>query len=248
MDRRCILLTAAVTPARIFNGVLTDPAKRLQQYHMALRFWCDVAVRTGAHVLVVETSGADPDCFREPLSASERRRVMVFSHAPSPAVISSGIGAIEAEAIDAAMLDVASAGSVGILITKVTGRLKVRNAIDLSRSSHRSTFVVRRTLDRRFADSRFFEVPLTLWISFMTGLADQISDADGRYLEHALAHRLAIGEYEGIVRVGHFVRRPLIEGVSGTTGRNYGGSLKRPLSRPLSWVERGVSRLASKQV
>jgi hypothetical protein len=80
LHERLILLTAAVTPAPTFNGTLSDPTKRLQQYHRALRFWCEVANRTSGRVLVVETSGADPMCLREPLSGSERRNIAVLSH------------------------------------------------------------------------------------------------------------------------------------------------------------------------
>jgi hypothetical protein len=248
LDDRLILLTAAVTPAQTFNGVLTDPAVRLQQYHLALKFWCEVAHRTGARVLIVETSGADPSCFRQPLSAAERRRVSVLSHSPSLDVIERGIGAIEAEAIDAAMLTMAHSPSDGTLVTKVTGRLRVRNAVELSRSSDRSMFLVRRTLDRQYADSRYFQVSVALWISCMAGLADQVSDSEGRYLEHALAHRLVVAEYEDKLGVGHFARRPLVEGASGTTGRKYGNGLKRAFNGPVSWGERAVLTLASKQV
>jgi hypothetical protein len=248
LHERLILLTAAVTPAPTFNGTLSDPTKRLQQYHRALRFWCEVANRTSGRVLVVETSGADPMCLREPLSGSERRNIAVLSHKPSAAAIGNGIGAIEAEAIDGAILTMANRRSSGMLITKVTGRLRVRNAVALSALSDPSAFLVRRTVDRKYADSRYFQVSVTLWTSFMMGLGDQICDADGRYLEHALAQRLVLGEYEGKLRVGRFVRRPIIEGVSGTTGRIYGRTLERAFNRPLSWGEHGVSRLASKQV
>jgi len=243
LPERHILLTAAVTPVEPFSGVLRDPGIRLRQYHKALSFWADVANRIAANVLVVETTGASSVALLSPLSLTQRRKVAVLGHSPSMSAIRKGIGAIEADAIDEAM----SSLSGRRLVTKITGRLLVRNPTDLVMSYDGGAFVARRTLDRKYVDSKLFQVPSDLWTSRLLGLGQDVNESAGRYLEHALAQRLIIGEYDGILEVQPFPRRPLIDGASGTTGRSYDRMLKRRLNVPLSWVERRVSALASKQ-
>ena len=240
---RLILLTAAVTPVHAFTGVLKDPTVRLKQYHTALGFWADIANRIDADVLVVETTGASSLTLLSPLSQTQRRKVAVFGHSPSMPATRKGIGAIEADAIDEVMLSLNGRR----LVTKITGRLVVRNATDLVTSYDGGAFVARRTLDRKYVDSRLFQVPSELWTARLRGLGQDVDESAGRNLENVLAQRLIIGEYNAMLDVRHFPRRPLIEGASATTGRPYDRVFRRRLNMPLSWIERGVSALASKQ-
>jgi hypothetical protein len=248
MVESVILLTAAVTPVQSFKGSVRDPQLRLRQYEGALRFWASVADRVDGRLAVVETTGADLSGSVKSLSVGQRRRVLTFSWSPSPGAIQRGIGAIEAEALDQLMLTLATGRSDNTLVVKVTGRLRVTNAAELITAHDNSTFIARRTLDRQYVDSRFFQVPLVLWNSYMTGLANQICDPEGRYFEHALAYRLIQGEYERRLSVVPFSRRPIVEGVSGTTGKRYGGRVSRALNMPFSWVEHRVATLGLKQV
>jgi hypothetical protein len=249
MIDRVILLTAAITPVQSFKGSLRDPEMRFNQYMAALRFWASVADQVDAQIVVVETTGADLDAFVDPLPSGQHRRIVVFPYAPSISAVQNGIGAIEAEALDAAMSSLAEGRTANALVAKVTGRLRINNAIELLAAHDNSTVLARRSLDRRYVDSRFFQVPVTLWSSYLTGLASEINDQEGRYFEHAIAYRLIVGEYERTLRVIPFARRPIVQGVSGTTGRRYGRSFTRALNMPLSWTERRlVSCFGSKQV
>jgi hypothetical protein len=249
MIERVILLTAAITPVPSFKGSLRDPAARLSQYRTALRFWASVADRVDARVAIVETTGADSGDFMDSLHLGQRKRIVVLPYTPSISEVQNGIGAIEAGALDAAMSSLAEGRTANALVAKVTGRLRIHNAVSLLAAHDDSTVLARRSLDRKYVDSRFFQVPVTLWTSYMTGLASEISDPEGRYLEHAIAYRLIIGEYERRLRVIPFARRPIVQGVSGTTGSRYGRRLSRALNMPLSWTERRiVSCFGSKQI
>jgi hypothetical protein len=248
MAERVILLTAAVTPIQSFKGSVRDPQLRLRQYKAALRFWASVADRVDGRVVVVETTGTDLKSTINSLPLRERGRIHAFSHTPTPQAIQNGIGAIEANALDDVMLALATSRTTDTFVAKVTGRLQVGNAVELLGAHDNSTFIVRRTLDRKYADSRFFQVPIALWNSYMTGLAGEICDREGRYFEYALAYRLIRGEYERRLRVIPFRRRPIVEGVSGTSGKRYGGRVSRPLNLPVSWAEHLIVSLGSKQV
>jgi hypothetical protein len=248
VNQRVILLTAAITPVRSFKGLLRDPQVRFGQYKSALLFWASVADRIDARVVLVETTGADLSKLVDLVPLGQRTRILGFPYTPSATAIQNGIGAIEAEALDEVLLNLAARHTVDALVAKVTGRLRVRNAVELLAAHDNSTFLVRRSLDRHYADSRFFQVPLSLWNSYMTGLATEVCDPEGRYFEHAMAHRLIVGEYEGKLRVVPFARRPIVEGVSGTSGKRYGGSFRRAANAPISWAERRIASLAPKQV
>jgi hypothetical protein len=248
MVEHIILLTAAITPVQSFKGSLRDPQERLRQYRTALTSWTSVADHLHARVVVVETTGADLSSLVDPVPLGQRERILVLPYTPSLTAIQNGIGAIEAEALDEAMLTLATRENVNALVAKVTGRLQVHNAVQLLTAHDNTTFLARRSLNRQYVDSRFFQVPLALWNSYMTGLASEVSDLEGRYFEHAIAHRLILGEYEGRLRVLPFPQRPIVEGVSGTTGKRYGGQFRRALNMPLSWLERGIAHFGSKQL
>src|SRR5215217_2884653 len=183
MIDRIILLTAAITPVQSFKGSLRDPEVRLNQYKAALRFWALVAERADARVLVVETTGADLRNVVDPLPSGQHTRIGSFPYTPSIAAVQNGIGAIEAEALDAAMSNLAAGRTADALVAKVTGRLRVHNALELFAAHDNSTVLARRSLDRRYVDSRFFQIPVKLWNSYMTGLANEICDQEGRYFE-----------------------------------------------------------------
>jgi len=248
MAERVILLTAAITPIQSFTGSLRSSQLRLGQYRAALRFWASVADGLNARIVVIETTGADVSELTGSVPLAQRGRTLGLPFAPSVTAIQNGIGAIEAEALDEAMSVLAADGALNTLVAKVTGRLQVRNAVNVLVAHDNLTFLGRRSLDRQFVDSRFFQVPVTLWKDYMSGLAREISDPDGRYLEHAIAYRLIRGEYERKLRVLPFPRRPIVQGVSATTGRRYGGKVSRGLNMPLSWAERRIAYVGSKQV
>lgn len=228
-----ILLTAAVTPNAAFLGARTaypltiaDPGVRAGQYRKALAAWVQIAASRDAKVAVVETSGASPDSLTAGLATS----VTVVSYDPDADLLTHGKGAVEAAAIDHAL------GSLGLddadTLYKVTGRLGVANAARIVRPLRTPLVRVRRSLDRRFVDTRFLGATVGSWRTVLSDMATEVDDDGGRMLEYVVGHRLIEAEWNDQVRVERFPRVPRFVGVSGTTGSDYGRWWDRALPEP----------------
>lgn len=235
-----IVATAAVRPSPGVRTLLTDPEVRARHYRQAIGHWRHVSARVGASLAVVETTGADPATLVDP------GPVTVTSFAPAPELVGRGKGAIEAAAIEHVV------SVLGIpeddTICKITGRLVVENATDLVRPVGENSAIVRRTLDRRYCDTRFFLTSGGLWRGRLSGMGRDVDDHAGRYLEHVVAHRLAVAEYESGTVVGRFAAPPVFRGVSGTSGARYGSPLSRVCSPVRARAESVLAQLAAKQV
>lgn len=218
MGTNLILLTAAVTPEASFASSLADPEERLRQYEAAIVCWTKIAYDTGCSLGVVETTASGH-------LLGDVARVLDFT--PSEAARERGKGAVEAEALDAALRAFDMDGDS--TLHKVTGRLMLRNAAALVRPLPTGVATVRRTLDRSYCDTRFFSASYDVWQKYLTGMAEEVNDSGGRYLEHVMAHRLIEAEYQGVM-VERFAERPLILGASGTTGKAYGTPRQRLVS------------------
>jgi hypothetical protein len=209
VTKNLIVLTAAVEANPIYGSALSDPATRLKQYVASVSGWARIAEKCSFDLLVVETSGNEealakyfPTCgFRVEDEIAKR-----------------GKGAAEAVALDDALVNYQL--SKESTVVKVTGRLQVRNATRLIIPSA-GDVRVRRTLDRRYCDTRFFISSYAVWESTLTGMHHEVDDSNGRYLEHVMAKRLIDAEYTG-VEVARFAERPQIIGSSGTTNQKYG--------------------------
>lgn len=232
-----ILLTAAIDPDPRFGSVVSAPEERLLQYRSAITYWSGVAKDLGYMLAVVETTG----------SSLLDRKVPVISFAATDTLVAQGKGAVEAAALDYALS--VSALDPGATVAKVTGRLIVRNASQLLDPIAENAVRARRTLDRKYCDSRFFVASAGFWKDHLWGMAEEVKDCEGRYLEHALAHRLNNAEYLSGARVEKFPRRPLFIGTSGTNGKRYGSMVDRMMSPPIGAAERILSaQLTRKQI
>ncbi|MFF1382219.1 hypothetical protein ACFVWT_01500 [Arthrobacter sp. NPDC058288] len=236
MGNNLILLTAAVTPDVAFGSSLSDPKERLRQYRSAIDEWSRVADASDCDLVTVETTGSG-DSLRDQV------RVVDF-HAPEDTK-QHGKGAVESAALDAAILACGLPDSS--TVHKVTGRLTLRNAERLVAPLDNGARV-RRTLDRTYCDTRFFSTNVKFWQTHLSGMANEVADDSGRYLEHVMAHRLMKAEYGGTA-VQRFPERPMLLGVSGTTGKSYGTLWQRALSPVLLRVEGLLdTRLRLKQI
>ena len=75
----------------------------------------------------------------------------------------------------------------------------------------------------------------------MTGLAGEICDRRGSYFEHTLAYRLIRwGVRAKIAGCSVFRRRPIVVGVSGSTGRRLVAEIQPCSHRPFSWAEHRI--------
>ncbi|MBO1756219.1 hypothetical protein [Allobranchiibius sp. CTAmp26] len=217
-----ILLTAAVTPDPAFLAndasfrmTLADPQERAGQYRAAVEHWHRVAQAVGGQVAVVETSGA------EPADVTRRTDVGFVSYDVPAGLAAGGKGAIEAAAIDHALVTLDP--SPDTVLVKVTGRLLVQNAAQLIGPVGGATVQVRRSVDRVFADTRFVVTTVGTWREHLSGMGVEVDDDHGRWLERVAAQRLILGEYAGGLTVQRFPDPPRFAGSSGTTGAPYDG-------------------------
>jgi hypothetical protein len=232
-----ILLTAAVDPDPRFGSVVSASSERLGQYRRAVHFWSGVAEDSGYELAIVETTGSNLLRDQAPL----------ISFTATDALVTRGKGAVEAAALDYALSVIEPASESAVV--KVTGRLIVKNAIRLVRPLPENAIRARRTLDRGYCDSRFFVASAGFWADHLHGMAEEVRDGDGRYLEHVLAHRMSNAEFANGARVERFPERPSFLGTSGTSGTRYGSVLDRVKSPSIGIAERMLFRqLARKQV
>jgi hypothetical protein len=218
-----VLLTAAVTPNPRYSSTIADASVRLSQYQEALAAWSAEAAHVGWKTIVVETTGCSEEELLANLRPQFRDAVSVIPYCPTDNLASRGKGAVEAAAIDHVLGLSATTMTRSSTFYKVTGRLLVSNAKKLLFDVRENTAVVRRSMNGVYCDTRFFGTTVGFWRDQMTGMANEVDDAEGRYLEHVMAHRLTDAEYAKAAEVIRFPQRPIIVGRSGTTGSTYGG-------------------------
>lgn len=224
-----VLLTAAVTPAPQFGAAVSNPSERLAQYQQALSFWANDSTRCDWKIIVVETTGCPSSQLTARVPSSLLPRIIVVPFETKAELISKGKGSVEAAAIDSAL------NATDLPITdestfyKATGRLVVGNAARLLSRLPRNTAMVRRSLDGKYCDSRFFGTTVKFWKDNLSSMGDEVNDDEGRFIEHVLAHRLRDSEYRYGAAIDRFPHRPRIAGQSGTSGQKYGrlGELAR---------------------
>jgi hypothetical protein len=230
-----VILTAAVTPNPDFAVALDDPAKRSGQYLSATAKWSEVCSSAGMKLVVIETTGARPQQVIPRGSPAE-----FVTYSPREVDIKRGKGAVEARAMDD-YFDQAELRSE-MTFYKCTGRLWVRNARRLLQPLRMDEIAVRRRIDGLWADTRFFGTTCGVWRRHFTGMAEQVCDQDGFYLEHVIARRLLLGLAHDDLVIRRHAARPEWEGVSGTSGSTYRMTRNPIGSRIRNSLEDEISR------
>lgn len=228
-----VILTAAVTPDPRYGSSVSDPKTRLAQYQRALVSWTDVAKKLNLTVLVVETTGYAKKELLAPL-VNTGKSVEVIDFTPDASLLSHGKGAVEASAIDYLIAQAKLADSEAIY--KATGRLTLSNHAQILKNVEINSAIARRSIDRKYCDSRLFATTAGFWRLNLREMAEEVDEDRGRYLEHVLAHRLNRAEYLHNARIERFAHRPILEGVSGTSGLPYkrvNGAVRSKLVGPI---------------
>jgi hypothetical protein len=239
-------LTAAVSPNVSGRVALADPAIRLRQYQIAISEWSRSTLQLGFRLAVVETTGASPKDLLQDVGEKRARRISVVSFEPSAVQAERGKGAVELAAIRAAVED-AELVAPNDTLYKCTGRLIVRNAGRILTPLRTGAVKVRMTLDRSWADTRLVGATAQTWSEHIFPDIDLVDDARGRYLERVLAARLASASTLGSVSIEQFSGRPLLSGVSGSTGKSYLARTSWLKDRALRPFETLLSGIASKK-
>ena len=211
-----LLLTACINPGGMAYTVLDSQGERSEQYVEALRFYLS---GTRFPVVFVDNSGTDISNLFADYIRNGRLECLTF-HGNQDKQRGKGYG--EAEIIQYALDNSATLqNNPDERIAKITGRLVVKN-INTVYLTHRWLFP-RRTVfcainsDLSFPDSRFIMGNSAFFRTFLKA-SDRIDDSGGYYFEHALCDTL---KHETHIPFSPFLVMPCIEGVSGSTGRQY---------------------------
>ncbi|NEK84255.1 hypothetical protein GCU60_00495 [Blastococcus saxobsidens] len=172
---------------------------------------------------MIENSGFPVGELLSHLPARFARDVEVISYFEERSASGLGKGVGEALMLDRLDSYVTECGHAYELVVKVTGRLIVRNAgLLLPHTVSSQDAFVRLRRDLTQVDSRLFAVTPAILHEHLTGLAGQVDERNGRYLEHAVAERVLTGVGTGLNR-RTFSVAPVFTGASGSTGAAYAG-------------------------
>lgn len=239
-----LILTAAVVPEVRYAVAVDDPKMRLSQYVHAIKYWSKVAADLHYKLCVVETSNFDLLADIQEIDES----ILFLQFEASAEAKSRGKGAIEADALDAAIRSLSVWLGPRSTVYKVTGRLTLKDSTGVIAGLESHSFRVRRTMDRKFCDSRIFAASFSSWGSWLTGMGADVDDSSHRFLEHVIAKRVIDAEYAGS-SVDRFIQRPVLVGQSGTSGEKYGGILQTFSQRALAPIENlAAKHLLTKQI
>ena len=224
--RTLLLLTATVNP--MVSVTRADPEIRLTDYLNALTLWWDEFKLEPVDILFVENSGYSLQQMHDWVdSVNANGRIKVFQFiAKKDLVLNLGKGAGEAEMFDECfsknyILDYE-------YVIKSTGRLFITNAKNLLLNTLQTnsdwSISFRRSFD--LVDTRFFIIRAKLFEKYLMGLASEVNDSNGIYLEHAVFKRVCRAIADGF-GWGRFSCLPRYEGVSGSDGVKYNSLLGR---------------------
>lgn len=211
-----LLLTACINPGEMIYTVVTDADIRRSQYIDALNYYLH---ETDLPIVFVENTGNDISAYFKQFVEEGRLECLTFSGNGFCKNKGKGYG-------EAGILQYAVSFSSFLqdtdFIIKITGRLKVLNIMRL-KEFHRKRLPgceINCILDTDFgfADSRLLIITLEFLQNGFLVEKENINDSQGIYLEHVL--------FDSIYNQSDFVfypffLRPLINGVSGTTGKQY---------------------------
>ncbi|MBA8848145.1 hypothetical protein [Microcella alkalica] len=239
-----VLLTAAVRPRAAGPLAVSDPQERLGQYRQSLLRWSSLLEVSAAEIHVVETTGSAGLGLLSLVPQPLRSRIEVISCEVDREAERRGKGAAEFHAIEKYMGS-ASAPDGDTTLYKVTGRLFVRNAMECITPLAQEEIRIRMTLDRTFADSRFFGASSLLWRTLLADISSKMNDEKSMIAEVVLAAEVAHAAAIGDILISRFPRRPVFEGKSGSTGEIYRQTpVRDSLLAPL---EKVLARLASRK-
>jgi hypothetical protein len=224
--RVLILLTATVAPMVPVSRA--EPDVRLADYLNALQLWWTALKNETVDILFVENSAYDLKPLSDWIdSVDASKRIKIFQFRANENLVKSfGKGAGEAEMFDQSLSNNFISGYDYIL--KSTGRLFIKNAESLIKNIIEKdgdwSISFRRSFD--LVDTRFFIIRASLFGVYMQGLANDVNDPKGVYLEHAVFRRVCRSIADGRKWV-MFNNLPRYEGFSGSDGAKYNSILKK---------------------
>jgi hypothetical protein len=232
-----LLLTAAVSPSSDVPFTALDPAVRLELYQKAFSKWEHIATTSAMKLCILETTGSSLADFK----FANPQEIMFISHIPPARLHPRGKGALEAHALDVGFDTIGKIFGPDVTVHKITGRLAIPNWASIFEMQSPSSLRIRRSLDRSTCDTRVFSTTPGSWQRHFRKCDQVVDDNAGIYLEHAIGHRSIVAEFnDPTFHLDRFARIPRVNGISGSSGKKYGGLSKDGLSNALSHIEQFV--------
>jgi len=209
--KRVILLTGCINPNGMPFTQLTDANERQRQYINAIIYYLE---NTDCEIVFCENSNTNITPFLNINIAQNRLEILTFSGNQNK---QRGKGYGEAEIIEYALLH-SSYIQDNCIIIKITGRLIVNNIRQIIKSiTCKQDFVTCLFhSDLKFVDSRIFCATSSFFREFLNN-KERINDSKNTFFEHVLASTILASSIHFIP----YIEKPLITGISGSTGKQY---------------------------
>lgn len=209
-----ILLTACVNPDGMPFTVLNDASERLRQYRKALEFYL---TESSYPIVFCENTLCDfSDDYKNYINKG-RLEFITFDGNKFDKTKGKGYG-------EAIIMEEAFRRSKLIaennFIVKITGRLLVRNISQLIKDNTQMPTPTIQTFspNNNMIDSRLIVCPKSFYINDFLSQKELINDTKGKYFEHILYDTLL--SRSSFIYIP-FLHVPLIEGISGSSGKEY---------------------------
>lgn len=219
-----ILITGCISPSsNIYMLAIKDSNERRRQYIDSIYYYIEKSkVRK---IVYCDNSNAKPDekLFEDAKKHGKELEWISFQ-GDEEKTISKGKGYGEAEIVKYAMEHSVLLRNSEYFI-KITGRLKVRNLNFFVRTAKISNIYfcpVRTLTNQLYINTRIYMMPISVYKKYFWNSGDYVFDAEDIYLEHAFGKCIISGN----VNYKKFPYLPRIDGISGSTGRNYSSNIR----------------------
>jgi hypothetical protein len=211
-----LLLTGCINPSGMSYTSLNNPKEREIQYVNAIRYYLS---KTNYPIVFTENSGTDISQLFTDSIKSGRMEYFSFNGNQNK---ERGKGYGECEILQYALEhSVLINTNKSKRIAKITGRLIIQNIKSIIRwhtlFTSQQTTLCSFNSDLSFPDSRFIIASKEFYHTFLK-TKENINDSSGYYFEHALCDTI---KKEKAFAYSPFFMLPRIEGISGSTGKEY---------------------------
>lgn len=212
-----LLLTATILPQDKKYTSLQNAKQRLRQYRDSLRYYIvDTNIRK---IVFCDNSGVDfskEEFFLLADQYNKELEIIQFIGNNSK-IAKYGKGYGEGEIIEYALHHSKLLRRADYFI-KVTGRLKIRNInlirgkLDMSKA-----YFSKMVKKLEMVDTVMFCIPKEMYMKWFQNAYKRVNDKDGKYMEWVF-NKIIYGKKIKIFNLPYY---PVIEGISGTTGKEY---------------------------
>lgn len=213
--RTVILLTACVNPNGMSFTKLQNSEERKRQYIEALHFYLE---NTSCRVIFVENTNTDFSQLFQQYIYNGQLEYLTFDGNAYPRELGKGFG--EGKIIEYAILHSRFFAECTYVV-KITGRLIVLNIKSIINSV--TLKLTKKCVRFNFSDTSIYSMCFVCPKEWLRDCAEhkfaQINDTNNIFMEHVLFNHLVESHSYLVVP---FLNPPQINGVSGTSNRQYG--------------------------